>query len=393
MLSFVLVSRFMGAAEFGAFVSVAALVGIIGAFSGWGADLLIVRAGARAPSALAQAWGSGLVFLGLSAPPLALAALLIVPLLVSASISRGLIFYVAIADIIFARINIINVACYQAVDRPMGAARLNAGFSGLRLAAALLWVGVAGSYDARSWAGYYCAASALYALASLLLVRSDLGAPVWNVAWHEWRDGFNFSLLTASSMASNNIITPTVALLSSLSTAGVYAAAFRIADAAALPFYAFMFRMLTRFFRLGAAGAHESLKLALRMLPIGLAIATIGSLCAVLIAPVAPSLLGRSYVGTGDIIVILAALPVLYALYYLAADVLVSSSHAGLRSLLQWLMPLVNIVFCVLLVPPYGAVGAAVAALLSNTIMAGVAWILAVIVSSRARRAAASEGE
>jgi O-antigen/teichoic acid export membrane protein len=36
LLSFLIVSRFMGAAEFGTFVRVAALIAIISAFSGWG---------------------------------------------------------------------------------------------------------------------------------------------------------------------------------------------------------------------------------------------------------------------------------------------------------------------------------------------------------------------
>jgi O-antigen/teichoic acid export membrane protein len=151
MLAFVLVSRVMGAAEFGAFGSVAALVGIIGAFSGWGADVLIIKTVARMPNSFAQAWGSGLVFLAISAPPLALSALLVVPVFVAESISHELILFVALADIIFARINAIGAACYQAVDRPMGSARLYAGFNGTRLVAALLWVRVAGT-DAQSWA-------------------------------------------------------------------------------------------------------------------------------------------------------------------------------------------------------------------------------------------------
>jgi O-antigen/teichoic acid export membrane protein len=391
MFSFLVVSRSMGAAEFGAFVSVVALVGIIAAFSGWGADQLILRTVARTPSAFAQAWGSGLAFLGISAPPFALAALVIVPLFVNTSISYALIFYVVIADIIFSRINFIGAACYQALDRPIGTVWLNIGFSGCRLAAALLWVGVAGTYDARSWAPYYCAASGIYALASLLQVRRDLGRPTWDVAWHEWRDGFHFALQTASFVTFGNIDKPVVALLSNLSTAGIYAAAFRIVEAAVVPVRALMFSTLARFYRLGAAGAHESLKLAVRMLPIGLAMALIGGFSVVLIAPIAPTLLGHSYVGTSRVMVTLAALPVLYTLYYLAADVLVSSRHAGLRALLQCLMPVVNIALCGLLVPHYGAFGAAIASLLSYTFMVGAAWILAVIVSSRARRAMISQ--
>src|ERR1700722_3462838 len=393
IVSFVIVSRFMGAAEFGAFVTVTALVGIVSAFSGWGADQLIVRTVARKPSALPQALGSGLAFLAITAPLLAAAVLLIVPLLVGTSISLGLIAYVVVADIVFAPVNLIGAACYQAVDRPMGTARLNIGFSATRLVAALLWGAIAGKYDARSWGAFYCGASVIYAIVSLLQVRRDLGAPVWNIAWHDWRDGLHFSIQRASFLALANIDKPVVALFSNMATAGIYAAAYRIADGAIVPVNALGYSTYTRFFRLGETGAHESLKLAVRMLPVALGIGLIGSLGIVLVAPLAPRVLGRSYVGTSAIMLILAALPMLYALYYLAVDALAGSGFGGLRALLQCVMPLASIALCALLVPPYGATGAAISCLLSYTIMASAAWLLAIIVSSRTRHTAVSEAE
>lgn len=393
MGSFLLVSRYMGAREFGAFATVAASVAIISAFSGWGADQLILRTVARAPSAFARAWGSGLVFLGLSAPPLVVASYLIVPLLVDAAISRELIIYVAIADIVFARVNNIAAACYQAVDQPIGTARLNLVFSGARLAGALLWIALATRRDAQSWSVYYCGASGLYAAVSVWQVCRDLGLPVWNIAYRDWRDGLHFSLQMASLAAFRNIDKPMVALLSNLSTAGIYAAASRIVEAALVPARALSFSTAARFFQLGAEGANESLKLAVRMLPFGIAIGLIGSFGVVVIAPVAPSLLGAGYAGTGRIMGILAALPVLYVFYYLAADVLRSSHYTGLRTLLQGVMPLVTIALCAVLVPPYGAAGGAIASLLSYSTMAAAAWVLAFVVSSRERRLAAPARE
>jgi O-antigen/teichoic acid export membrane protein len=105
--------------------------------------------------------------------------------------------------------------------------------------------------------------------------------------------------MTASGIASGVIATPMVALLSDLPTAGVYGATMRIVEAAVIPFYAFMFSVLPRFFRSGATNVQESLKLAVRMLPAALAATLLGSVCVVLLAPIAPILLGHSYTGTG----------------------------------------------------------------------------------------------
>jgi O-antigen/teichoic acid export membrane protein len=393
MLTFLIVSRVMGAAQFGAFVTVGAWVWIISAFSGWGADQLIVKTVARVPSAFGEAFGSGLVFLGLSAPSLVLGAFLIVPFFVHPSISRGLILYMALADIAFFRVNVFAAACYQAVNQAMGTARLNLGFSGARLAGALLWIAVATNHDARSWAAYYCGASGFYAIISLLLVRRDLGPPKWSIAWQDWRDGFHFSLQLAVLIWLGNIDKAVVALFSNLSTAGIYGAAARLVDAAVVPVKALMYSTYAKFFELGAAGAHKSLKLAVRMLPVGVALGFVGTLGVLIVAPVTPELLGHGYVGASKTMAVLAGLPVFFALYSLAADVLVSSHHVGLRTLLQCIAPPLDVALCALLVPRYGAVGAAAASILSYVAMGAAAWSLAIFVSSGARRIVVENAE
>jgi O-antigen/teichoic acid export membrane protein len=384
MLSFIIVAGSMGAGEFGAFVSVAALVNIVAAFSGWGSDQLLVRRVARKRSELPKALGSALIYLGLSGPPLALLCFLLVPWLVDPSISWRIVLFVATSDIIFARLNTFALASYQAVDRPWGTALSSLGFAGTRVAAALIWVAVAPvHHDAVSWAGFYFASSLLAGLVSLWRVCRDFGYPVWQVEWRQWRDGFHFSLQMASFAAFGNTDKPVIAALSNLSTAGLYAAGFRIVDAASVPVRALMYSTYAKFFQVGAAGPMASLKLAIRLLPIGISLGAIGSLGIVVVAPFAPRILGHSYAGTEAIMLTLVPLPVLVAIYYLGADVLVSSGHAAMRTLTQIAMPPVNITLCAILVPTHGAQGAAVAALLTNAVLAAAAWLVAVAVSRR----------
>jgi O-antigen/teichoic acid export membrane protein len=184
-------------------------------------------------------------------------------------------------------------------------------------------------------------------------------------------------------MAASSIATAMVALLSDLPTAGIYGAALRVVEAAVIPFYAFMFSVLPRFFRSGASGVEASLRLAVRMLPAALTTTLLGCLCIVLIAPLIPLVLGDSYTGTATVIWVLTPIPMVYGLYLLAADVLMSSRHVGWRVILQCLMPIVNIVLCVVLVPPFGALGAALSVLISNAILAAAAWSLAKIMANR----------
>ncbi|HYL50284.1 MAG TPA: hypothetical protein VET84_13040, partial [Stellaceae bacterium] len=62
-------------------------------------------------------------------------------------------------------------------------------------------------------------------------------------------------------------------------------------------------------------------------------------------------------------------------------------------TLLQCTVPPLNIVLCALLVPRYGAIGAAVASELSYAVSAAAAWCLVLFVSSGVRRVAVKNAE
>src|SRR5690349_14355267 len=151
MLTFAIVARSMGPHQFGAFATVAALVLIVGSFSGWGAEQLLLRRVGRTPEELPRAMATGLAFLALSAPLLVLLSLAVVPLLIDNSIPWSIVLCVAVADLFLARVNNIAGASYQAVGRARGNAWLNVGFASARLLAALLWVAVVRRHDASSW--------------------------------------------------------------------------------------------------------------------------------------------------------------------------------------------------------------------------------------------------
>ena len=172
---FGIVAGSMGPTQFGAFASVAALAAIFSSFSGWGADQLLLRRVGRAREELPKAMATSMAFVALSAPPLVLLAIVVVPLAIDSSIPWQLVLFVAISDIGFARVSGIGASCYQAVGRPMGTLRLSVGFAVARVMAALLWVAVARHHDALSWSYYYFAISMLAAVVSVWRVRRESG--------------------------------------------------------------------------------------------------------------------------------------------------------------------------------------------------------------------------
>jgi O-antigen/teichoic acid export membrane protein len=376
LVVFGIVAGSMGPTQFGAFASVAALAAIFSSFSGWGADQLLLRRVGRTREELPKAMATSMAFTALSGPPLVLLAIVVVPLAIDSSIPWQIVLFVAISDVGFARVNGIGGSCYQAMGRPMGTLRLSVGFAVARVMTALLWVAVARHHDALSWSYYYFAVSMLAAVVSVWQVRRDLGPPHWQIAWHEWRDGFHFALQTAAQSAFGSTDKPVVAALSDLSVAGVYAAASRIVSAAGIPVSALLFSAYVRFFQVGVAGPRASAKLAVRLLPVGVGLGALGTVAILVLAPLAPRVLGHSYIGTGAALLLLAPLPILRAVYSLGLDVLVSTGHTGLRTVAQIAMPPVNILLCCLLVPSHGVTGAAVAALLTHVSVAMGTWTI-----------------
>src|SRR5262249_31003449 len=120
IIVFGIVAGSMGAAQFGAFASVAALAAIFGSFSGWGADQLLLRRVGRRREELPMAMATSLAFVAVTAPAFVLLAMVVVPLAIDRSIPWQVVLFVAISDIGFARLNGIGGSCYQAVGRPMG---------------------------------------------------------------------------------------------------------------------------------------------------------------------------------------------------------------------------------------------------------------------------------
>jgi O-antigen/teichoic acid export membrane protein len=377
-VAFILVTRLMGARSYGAFISVAALANIIGAFAGWGGDQLLIRTVANARDQFPAALGTGLAYLLISTPVLAVLAVLAIPFLIDARVPWLVILLVALADVVFARINTFSVNCFQAFERGRDMAWLGIVLYAARALGAVIWSLTTSDAGPLTWAWYYLASSLIAAGFGMLQVFRLLGRPVWQVRWQDWREGGFFALQMGSFLGFRDIDKPVVVALSSLSQAGLYAAAFRIADVAAVPVRALMFATYVRFFQHGAHGTRGTYAFARSLLPAGLALGVLAGVALAAASTFATWILGANYAGIGTVLLILSPLPLLYALYYIGADSLVTSGHVGYRTLIQLLLPILDVGLCVMLVPRYGAVGAAIAACCTHAALVVATWASAI---------------
>lgn len=371
---FIVVARMLGAADYGAFISVTALVAIISTFSGLSCEIVLVKNVSRNPDLLPAYFGSGLLLLGMTAPVLVALAIFATSVISGAHLKWPLIVIIAVGDLFFLRVNQLCAACYQALERVKKSAILNIGFSAFRLMAALLATLTVGNLDISNWAMFYSGGAVAAATVSCLWVIRDFGMPAWFIATNDINFGFHSSMQSTLYFTLRDADKPLLSKLSTLHMAGIYAAAFRIADASIVPIRALMYAAYARFFRYGRHGVRRSSDFALKLLPFGLAYGIVAACGLEIFSFFLPQVLGRQYAESAGMLRIFGILPLLHAAYNIGADALTASGHQASRSTVQTGSALLMIVLCMIFIPRYGGIGAAFANMFCHGIMAAAMW-------------------
>lgn len=379
LILFVLLARMLGPNDFGAFVSITAVVAIVSTFAGLSCEIVLVKNVSRDRRRYAESFGHGLLLLALTTPLLLAVSLATVSWLLGRQpMNWWLIMLIAVGDLLFLRINLLCAACFQAIERVGWSAVLNLALGACRLAAAAIGIALAGHLAIESWAVLYTIAAAVAAAFSLLVVVGNFGLPRWRILRHELGFGAQASLQSTLYFTLRDIDKPLLARLATLEAAGIYAAAYRIADAAIVPIRALMYAAYARIYRHGDGGIASSASFAVKLLPFALAYGLVAGIGLLLAPYVLPWLLGPAYLATGQILIILAALPMLHAAYSIGADALTACGMQSSRSIVHAIGVTTMLVACMLLIPRLGATGAAIANATSHAVLALLCWTLLV---------------
>jgi O-antigen/teichoic acid export membrane protein len=199
-------------------------------------------------------------------------------------------------------------------------------------------------------------------------------------------EGFHFAVLVSSQTIYNDIDKTMLGKLGGFGAAGVYAAAYRIIDVAFSPIRSLLAAALPRFFQAGAGGMPSTVAFAKRLVGPAAAYAGAASLGLLAAAPLAGWLLGPSYGDTVDAIRFLAAIPLLRTLSILASDSLGGAGYQHWRSSVQFTVAVINIALNFILIPRYSWRGAAIASLITDSLLVAGTWVLAWIALRRELR-------
>jgi O-antigen/teichoic acid export membrane protein len=373
---FLLIPRFLGTEQYGAFIAVTALIAIVAPFASFGIGYVLVKNVARDRNLFAPYWGNTLLVTLVSGLILVSASIVLVPHLLPSSISWTLIVMVAFADLLFTRL--LDNAClaFQAFEMLGDTAKLNVLSGLLRLIAAVLLVTVVHHSSAVAWGVCYVLAAAVSCTIGLVSVHRKLGSPAlaFNRIRPELAESFYFSVSLSSQTIYNDLDKTMVASISTLDAAGIYGAAYRLIEVAILPVRSLLSATYAAFFRHGTKGVSATARYASTLLPKAIGYSLFTSLVLFFAAPILPYLIGHEYSRSVEALRWLSPLPVLKTLHSFAADALTGAGRQGTRTAAQVVIAALNGVANLWLIRDYSWRGAAWSSLACDGLLVVGLW-------------------
>ncbi len=386
---FVVIARSLGAANYGAFIGVVALVGILYPFAALGSGSLLIKNVARYPSLFSLNWGRALTTTALCSSALLFLVLLVSHFLLPGTIPLRLVVLVAGSDLFGLSLIVLCGQAFQAFEQLNWTATIQVMASASKITGALVLIAIHPHPNALQWGYLYCCSTWLAALMALFLVLRKLGKPQFNLrrSAAELREGMYFSASLSAQTIYNDIDKTMLVRLGTLEAAGIYGAAYRLTDVAFVPIQSLLAAAYPNFFRSGMAGLSGTLAYARRLLRWAVVYAVCACLALILCAGIVPRLLGPEYANTVEALRWLALLPVLKVLHYFMSDSLTGAGYQGLRTAIQAAVAVFNVLINLWIIPAYSWRGAAWSSIASDALLAcGVgtaAWMLSRLANRR----------
>jgi O-antigen/teichoic acid export membrane protein len=373
---FVLIARALGSREYGAFVSVVAVVALAAPFASLGSGNLLIKHVSRNSSTFARHWGKAVATTLLMGTILLGIVIIVARVWLPTSIPLRLVLAVGASDLLFVRLLDVSAQAYQAHQRLSWTAFLQLVLSPLRLLAAFVLITIAPVPSALEWGMAYLVSAVVGAGVGIVLVNRELGWPEFHLRHIglDLREGVFFSLSLSAQNSLNDSDKAILARLATLEATGVYAAAWRLAMAVFLPVGSLQVATYARFFQHGAHGVRASARLALRILPLGACYGVLAAAALYFLAPLVPAILGSEYHQAIAAIRWLAIVPLLRAVHYFAGDALTGAGYQWVKTIIHVSIAVVNVLLNLWLVPLYSWRGAAVATVVSDVLMGVAIW-------------------
>jgi len=338
LVTFAILARALGPAEFGLFVQISAVTAIAVQICGLGASDCLLRRVAREPTSYPDLLGHNILLIGFTGAVLVLGGIAAMAswtrMAAGPSIAISTVALLFVGNIVLVRMILLVETVFLGLGQVRSANRSVVGFAIARTATAALACIVFHVSSLAEWAVWQFCGHLLYALLGLLWLR-PLGRPRFKILREELRSGILFSSQFVVRAIRSNVDLFVIGLFTPIETVGSYGVARRIMDSSYLSIDAFNRLIYPRFARASRDGLHLALPAAKHALAaaLGLGLATFLILFA--LAPELPRLFGREYHDLAFFVRCLSGTIILIGAWAVAMDLLGASGRQGTRALIM----------------------------------------------------------
>lgn len=373
---FIILARSFEPARYGAYVGIVAIVSIFIPFASWGSGEILIQNVSRDRNLFREYWGTT-ILKTLVFGSLFISLILIIYKFVSIpNISVYSVFFVALANLIFLRLNGGSRDGFIAVGLINYTAKTIILVSLSRFFAAIVFIACFDDSTVLVWCILYCVATFFAALISTIVLIKQVDYPkfVLSKIGSELKLGLSFAISVSAQNIYNDLDKSMLAKLSTLEATGMYGAAYHILNVAMTPIQSVALASFRKFFQQGASGIKGSLALCKELLPMTLGYSLAAIVGVIAFSPLVPKLLGSEYQNSVFALIWLAPTIVLRTMHYLAADTLTGANYQSARTVAQVLVAIINGLLNLWLIPLYSWHGAIWATIASELLLMVFLW-------------------
>jgi O-antigen/teichoic acid export membrane protein len=376
-VGFVILARYLGTAQFGHLVTIAAVAALANTWCGFGPGEVLRRVAGRDRSMYPNALGHTVIMISATG------------VILSVLVTAGLFFFLPVGADSSERLQILLLLVPSSVMLPSyvnlteyiflahndftRANLVNGGFGVLRALAAIVACGVFGVVDLRSWAIWWACVHVGMCFFCLAAIWR-FGRPRWRILRKEVWLGGNLSLSSFLIMLRHNIDILVLSALTTPDFVGVYGAGRRLIGAALVVPGSFDRLIYGKLAAAGKNGPSATQQLAKKYLVYSLALSGATSVSLFLVAPYTSLVFGPAFSAASDVIRILSWTVIPTAVQFLAFDAINAAEHHRVSALVSGIANVAGAAMVVGLGSLFGTSGIYAALYLSDITRGGALW-------------------
>ncbi len=366
---FIAIARTLGSRQYGEFVAILAVIGVITPFAGLGSPSILLRSVSQDRGLLRTYWGNGLILIA-STGSLFTGALCIFASLILGKESLLCMICLSISELLLSRVVELASFAFTALGKMRDTALLNIYISLSRLLCILCLAAIKTKPTLEDWCIAVLCGTSVCAAYSLWRIQRLEGAGLdLDILKRELSQSAFFAIGNSAATFYNDVDKSMLARLSSASAAGTYGAAYKIIDVSMAPIRAMTASSYAEFFRRGAAGPAHAMDYAKQLIKKSALFGIAIFVALMLAAPALPLVLGRTFEDSIEALRWLALIPLMRSIHLFLGDVLSGCGLNGSRTLVQVVVAVVNIGMNFILIRRWSWRGAAWSSLLCDALL------------------------